>query len=138
MVVAALIIGALVLGAGMHFFWQLYYDNSPAGTADNGRRYLSLGEQAIRIGEHSLLLQFTLEYEGWGTADTLTRSLPKLQKQVTYRMNQIKTSDLRTLRTPQGKKELAEDVLERVRDALPDDDARKVKGVLYEKFLIGE
>jgi flagellar basal body-associated protein FliL len=134
--VVGLIISAMVVGGAMHYFWQRYA--SPQKPKPVESRYLSLGEQAMGIGNHSILIQFSVEYVGTDTEESLKRVMPKLKSQVTNRMSQIQTSDLGKLRTPQGKKELANDMRTLVRDTLPEEDAKNVKGVLYEKFLIGE
>lgn len=134
--VVGLIVGAMVLGAAIHFFLQFYAD--PKKPKAPPTQYLSLGEQAMGIGNHSVLIQFTVEYVGRDTEESLKKALPVLKSQVVNRMAQIQTSDLKKLRTPQGKKELAEDMKILVRDSLPDENAGNVKGVLYEKFLIGD
>ncbi|MGE5491248.1 MAG: flagellar basal body-associated protein FliL [Actinomycetota bacterium] len=136
MLVVALVVGAMVVGAAIHYFWQRYAGPQKPRPVES--RYLSLGEQAMGIGNHSILIHFTLEYVGSDTEESLKKVMPKLKSQVTNRMSQIQTSDLGKLRTPQGKKELANDMRTLVRDALPEEDAKNVKGVLYEKFLIGE
>jgi flagellar basal body-associated protein FliL len=133
--VAAIVTGALAIGAVTHYFWQ---DDRPKKIKEPATRYLSLGEQAIGIGHHSVLIQFSVEYEGRGTEDSLKKVMPSLKHQVLNRMAQIKTSDLKKLRTPQGKQELAEDMRVLVQEKLPPEDARNIKGVLYEKFLIGD
>lgn len=134
--VIALIVGSIVIGAAMHHFWQRY---ASAGKppADESL-YLSLGEQSMGIGNHSVLIKFTVEYVDPETESALRQALPALKRQVTNRMAQIQTSDLGKLRTPTGKRELANDMRTLVQTMLPDEYARNVKGVLYEQFLIGD
>lgn len=136
LLVVLIAMGAMVVGAAMHLFWQRYAN--PQQPKEPDALYLSLGEQAMGIGNHSILIQFTVEYVGRDTEDALRKALPVLKSQVTNRMAQIQTSDLRKLRTPQGKRELADDMRALVQGSLPDKDAENVKGVLYEKFLIGD
>jgi len=133
---ALLAAGAMVLGAALLYFWQNHAKQEKAKPPEIF--YLSLGERAMAIGDHSMLIGLTVEYAGRDTGDSLTRALPHLKNQVMRRMSQIQPSDLRRLRTPQGKRELADDILVRVREAVPDKDAANVKAILYEKFLIGD
>lgn len=135
-IVIGLVVGAMIIGAAIHYFWQRYGETEKPKAVET--QYLSLGEQAIGIGNHSVLIKFTVEYVGRDTEEALKKALPALKNQVTNRMSQIQASDLRKLRTSQGKQELAEDMKVLVRDSLPDEDAKNVKGVLYEKFLIGD
>ena len=134
--VAAIVIGLMVVGGAMGLFWQRYADKGkPKGPET---RYFSLGEQAIGIGHHSMLIHFTLEYTGKDTEDALKKAQPALKNQVINLMARIQTSDLDKLRTPLGKKKLADDMLDLVHEKLPAENADNVKGVLYEKFLIGD
>lgn len=134
--VIALVVGSIIIGAAMHHFWQRYASaDKPAADAS---LYLSLGEQSMGIGNHSVLIKFTVEYVDPETESALRKALPVLKRQVTNRMAQIQTSDLGRLRTPTGKRELANDMRTLVQAMLPDEYARNVKGVLYEQFLIGD
>lgn len=134
--VIALIVGSIIIGAAMHHFWQRYA--APGKPTAEESLYLSLGEQSMGIGNHSVLIKFTVEYVDPETESALRQALPALKRQVTNRMAQIQTADLGKLRTTTGKRELANDMRTLVQGMLPDEYARNVKGVLYEQFLIGD
>lgn len=131
-----IIIGMMAVGVATHFFWQHY--SKQKKVADRQPQYLTLGDQTLQVGESSMLVKFTIEYVGGETGKALAKALPAVKGQVTKRMVQIQDDELQKLRSIQGKRELAEDVLVLVREALPGKASRNVKEILYEKFLIGE
>ena len=134
--VVLLALGFTALGGIMVYLWQS--DEKPKKAQDEVSRYLSMGEQVAVIGDNSMLVKFAIEYQDPETELALKQAMPGLKRLVTKRMSQMQPADLERLRTRQGKEEFAQEILEKVRDALPAEDADKVQDILYEKFLIGE
>lgn len=136
LILAAFFIGGLAVGGAAYYIWKP--DDRGARQEAKQSRYLTLGEHRLAIGDRSMLVQLSIEYIGSDTGKSLAETLPRLKNEVGNLLSGLTSSDLTRLRTLQGKKALAGKVLELVRGLLPDEDAGNVKGILYEKFLIGD
>lgn len=134
MLVVALVVGIIALGVGMSFLWQIQTKEDKS--KEQKVLYLPLGEHTATLGNNKMMVKFTLEYAGRSTEEALTKALPSLKYRILKRLSKLDATDLHHLSTAQGKQELAHEVLETVREALPEKAARNVQQVLYEKFLI--
>ena len=78
----------------------------------------------MTLGKRKMEIKFILEYVDQNTEESLKKALPLLKGLVTKRISRLHSSDLHKLQTPQGKQELANDVLALIRDVLPGQEAK--------------